>query len=163
MDLRIDPQTDPGQLFAEWMAPLVGYVIQIFCGRFLPRKGDWLLLGGMGFTAVITVYMAAKAIAAAYAGEPFFHHSGHDAGLWFSWLYSSAEAAGIGGEPVDVSAREAGVLDRRQTGVQRQLQRIAVQAPADIALAAAGDRRATLKVLHQARSGSKSGIQTCSR
>ena len=94
MDLTFDPQTDFGLLFAAWMAPLAGYVIQIFFGRHLPRKGDWLLTGGMGFTALVTVYMAAKAIHAAYAGIPFFHHSGHDAGLWFHWLYSSAEAAG---------------------------------------------------------------------
>jgi len=94
MDLTFHPQTDFGLLFAALMAPLVGYVIQIFFGRHLPRKGDWLLVGGMGFTAVVTVYMAAKAIAAAYAGEPFFHHSGTDANLWFHWLYSSSEAAG---------------------------------------------------------------------
>jgi NADH-quinone oxidoreductase subunit L len=94
MDLNFDPAADFRLLFLALIAPIVGYVVQIFLGRFLPRKGDWLLTGGMGFTAVVTVMMAAKAIAAAYAGEEFFFHSGEDAGYWFHWLYSSPEAAG---------------------------------------------------------------------
>jgi NADH-quinone oxidoreductase subunit L len=94
MDLTFNPSADFRLLFFALIAPLLGYLIQIFLGRFLPRKGDWLLTGAMGFTAVVTVMMAAKAIAAAYAGEEFFHHSGEDAGYWFHWLYSSPEAAG---------------------------------------------------------------------
>jgi NADH-quinone oxidoreductase subunit L len=94
MDLSFDPQADFRLLFAAWVAPLAGYVIQIFLGRYLPRRGDWLLIGLMGFTAAVSVVMAAKAIAAAYAGAEFFHHSGAEAGLWFHWLFSSQEAAG---------------------------------------------------------------------
>ena len=94
MDLNFDPQTDFLLLFIALVIPLVGYVLQLSFGRFLPRKGDWMLIGGMGVTASITVYLAAKALKAAYAGEEFFHHSGEEAGLWFHWLYSSAETAG---------------------------------------------------------------------
>jgi len=94
MDLHFDPQTDFQLLLIALFTPLVGYVLQLSFGRHLPRKGDWLLIGGMGVTMCITVYMAAKAISAAYAGEEFFHHSGREAGLWFHWLYSSAERAG---------------------------------------------------------------------
>ena len=68
-----------------------------------------------------------------------------------------ADAARIGREAVDVLAREPRVRDRREAGVERQLERIAVQAPADVALPDPGDRRAPLQDLHQARSGSKSG------
>ena len=102
MDLTFDPQTDFSLLLAAWLAPLIGYLIQIFFGRYLPRKGDWLLTGGMAFTAVITVYMAAKAISAAYAGTPFFHHSGHDAGMWFNWLYSEPMTDGAKSPNVSV-------------------------------------------------------------
>ena len=65
--------------------------------------------------------------------------------------------ARIGREPVDVLAREPGVFDRREAGVERQLERIAIQAPADVALPDSGDRRAPLENLRQASTGSKSG------
>ena len=44
-------------LLAVPLIPLVGYVIQIFWGKHLPRQGDWLLTGGMGVVMLITVYM----------------------------------------------------------------------------------------------------------
>ncbi len=92
--LQFDPATDFKLLLAAPLIPLLGYVIQICFGKFLPRKGDWLLTGGMFATMCITVYMLAKAIYAAYRGEPFQHHSGDEIGLAFHWLYSSEEAAG---------------------------------------------------------------------
>jgi hypothetical protein len=67
------------------------------------------------------------------------------------------DAARIGREAVDVLARETRVCDRSQARVERQLERIAVQAPSDVALPDPGDRRAPLQDLHQPRSGSKSG------
>jgi NADH-quinone oxidoreductase subunit L len=91
--LKFDPATDFYWLLAVPLIPLVGYVIQIFFGRFLPRKGDWLLTSGMFVTMAITVLMAAKAIHHAYTADtPFFHHSS-DVGLSFSWLFQSARAA----------------------------------------------------------------------
>ena len=44
-------------LLAVPLIPLLGYVVQIFFGRNLPRKGDWMLLGGMFIVMCITVYM----------------------------------------------------------------------------------------------------------
>ncbi len=91
--LRFDPQTDFYWLLAVPLIPLVGYLVQISVGRFLPRKGDWLLTSGMFVTMAITVLMAAKAIYHAYTvGTPFFHHSG-EVGLSFSWLFQEARAA----------------------------------------------------------------------
>jgi NADH-quinone oxidoreductase subunit L len=92
--LRFDPDTDFQLLLAALLSPLVLYVVQIFVGRHLPRRGDWLLTGGMFATMCITVYMAAKAIWAGYHGVPFRHHSGDEIGMSFHWLYSSDEAAG---------------------------------------------------------------------
>jgi NADH-quinone oxidoreductase subunit L len=91
--LEFDPQVDFHLLFAALILPLVGYVAQIFLGRRLPR-GDWILTGGLFATMCITLYMLAKALAAAYRGESFLHHSGEEAGLWFHWLFSSEAAAG---------------------------------------------------------------------
>ena len=50
MDLTFNPETDFKWLLAVPLIPLCGYVIQIFFGRFLPRKGDWLLTTGMAVT-----------------------------------------------------------------------------------------------------------------
>ena len=71
--------------------PLIGYLIQIFFGRFLPRKGDWMLTGGMAVVASITVYMFFKAIG--HEGpEPFFNESAaSEGGPVFRWLYSSPD------------------------------------------------------------------------
>ena len=44
-------------LLAVPLIPLVGYMIQIFWGKKLPRQGDWLLTAGMGVVMAITVYM----------------------------------------------------------------------------------------------------------
>ncbi len=92
--LHFDPQTDFKLLLAAPLIPLLGYVLQIFFGRVLPRKGDWLLTGGMFATMCITVYMLAKAIYASVHDIPFQHHSGDEIGLSFHWLYSSDKAAG---------------------------------------------------------------------
>ena len=91
--LEFDPQTDFHLLFAALMLPLVGYVIQIFTGRKLPRQGDWLLTGGMFVSMSITVLMFAKSLYAAYHGVEFRHHSGDESGLWFNWLFSGADVA----------------------------------------------------------------------
>ncbi|MCC7014368.1 MAG: NADH-quinone oxidoreductase subunit L [Planctomycetes bacterium] len=91
--LAFDPAQDFKLLFLALVIPLVGYVIQIFLGKRLPRQGDWLLTAGLFLTASITVLMFAKSLWAAYHGQEFRHHSGDEAGLWFHWLYSSAAVA----------------------------------------------------------------------
>jgi NADH-quinone oxidoreductase subunit L len=92
--LEFNPAQDFHLLFLSFVLPLVGYTIQIFYGKKLPRRGDWLLTGGMFVSMCITVLMFAKSLYAAYHGQEFRHHSGHEANLWFHWLYSSDEVAG---------------------------------------------------------------------
>jgi NADH-quinone oxidoreductase subunit L len=90
--LRFDPTIDWTLLLIVLAIPLAGFVVNVFVGRSLPRKGDWLLTGGMFVVMAITVWMAAKAIAAGFAGEEFFHQSRQD-GIAYSWLYQTAESA----------------------------------------------------------------------
>ncbi|MCP3920882.1 MAG: NADH-quinone oxidoreductase subunit L [bacterium] len=76
--------------------PIVGYVIQIFFGRHLPRKGDWMLTGGMFVVMCITVYMfLTKAIGfePSPGNAALLHESAKEGGPIFGWLYSSAEKA----------------------------------------------------------------------
>src|SRR6185436_9752202 len=90
--MRFDPATDWKLLLAVPAIPLLGYVVNIFFGRSLPRKGDWLLTFGMFVVMAITLWMAAKSIAAGFAGEEFFHQSREDGVAW-SWLYQSGKSA----------------------------------------------------------------------
>jgi NADH-quinone oxidoreductase subunit L len=100
MDLfHFHPEVDFPLLLAVPAIPLLGYVLVIFFGRSLPRKGDWLVTGGMFLVMAITVLMAIKAIATVQRGEPFAHHSS-EAGLTFSWLYQEGKAAG---DPLNVT------------------------------------------------------------
>jgi NADH-quinone oxidoreductase subunit L len=91
--LDFNPKQDFHLLFLSFVLPLVGYTIQIFFGKKLPRRGDWLLTGFMFVSMCITVLMFAKSLWAAYHGQEFRHHSGLEADLWFHWLYSSDAAA----------------------------------------------------------------------
>jgi NADH-quinone oxidoreductase subunit L len=83
-------------LLAVPLIPLVGYVVQLFFGRKLPRSGDWLLTGGMFVVMCITVYMfLAKAIGHVPGTEnlPFFNESFRTEGApVFRWLYSSSDS-----------------------------------------------------------------------
>ena len=94
-------RSDYKWLFAALVIPLFGYILQIFFGRFLPRKGDWLLTTGMAVTMGITVWMAFKAIATTQGGETFFHESLSETGFGFQWLYSTEKAAG---DPLNITA-----------------------------------------------------------
>ena len=87
MSLEFNPETDFKLLLAVPLIPLLLYVIQIFFGRKLPRQGDWMLTGGMFVAMSITVYMAAKAVYAAYTGQPFEWES-QQHGQAFKWLYT---------------------------------------------------------------------------
>ncbi|MFT5051149.1 MAG: NADH-quinone oxidoreductase subunit L [Chlamydiales bacterium] len=75
-------------LLAVPLIPLVAYVLQIFLGRHLPRRGDWLPTGGMFVVMCITVYMFATFIA---TEGGFFHESAAEGGPVFAWLYQSAD------------------------------------------------------------------------
>jgi NADH-quinone oxidoreductase subunit L len=90
--MQFDPSLDWKLLLAVPAIPLAGYVINIFFGKRLPRRGDVLLTGGLFVVMCITLYMAAKAIAAGFAGEEFSHES-LDTGFGFSWLYQTGKAA----------------------------------------------------------------------
>jgi len=90
--MHFDPAIDWKLLLAVPAIPLLGFVVNIFFGRGLPRKGDWLLTGGMFVVMAITLWMAAKAIVAGFAGEEFFHQSRED-GVAFSWLYQTQKSA----------------------------------------------------------------------
>ncbi len=80
--------SDYNLLLAVPLIPLMGYVVQIFFGKFLPRKGDWLMTLGMFVVMCITIYMFAKAVTA-HGG--FFHESLAEGGPTFGWLYQSAD------------------------------------------------------------------------
>ncbi len=80
-------------LLAVPMIPLCAYVVQIFIGRYLPRRGDWLPTGGMFVVMCITVYMFIHAIGAAGHGAGFFHESLAEDGPAFRWLYAFSEKA----------------------------------------------------------------------
>ena len=86
MSLEFNPALDFKLLLAVPAIPLVGYVLQIFLRRRLPH-GDKLLTLGMFAVMCITVYLGAKGLHAAYAGERFFHHSS-EIGWEFGWLYT---------------------------------------------------------------------------
>ena len=40
-----------------WLVPLLAFVIQIFVGNRLPRKGDWVSVGAMGISFVLSLIM----------------------------------------------------------------------------------------------------------
>jgi NADH-quinone oxidoreductase subunit L len=87
VNLDFDPALDFKLLLAVPCIPLVGYVLQIFLRRKLVH-GDKLLTAGMFVSMCLTLWMAAKAIAATQHGEPFLHHSS-EAGMEVGWLYSA--------------------------------------------------------------------------
>jgi len=76
-------QLDYKLLLAVPLIPLLGYVVNIFFGRKLPRQGDWLLTGGMFAVMCITVYMFFK-----FVGAGGFHESVAEGGPAYGWLYS---------------------------------------------------------------------------
>lgn len=78
-------------LLAVPLIPLCGYVIQIFFGRGLPRKGDWLLTGGMFVVMCITVYMFLSKALGHEGTLPFWNESAAtEGGPVFRWLYDSS-------------------------------------------------------------------------
>jgi len=87
-------------LLAVPLIPLVGYVIQIFWGKHLPRQGDWLLTGGMGVVMLITVYMffVARGHSPGH-GEGYFIAESLRDGFGTDWLYRSQPQAEGGSMP----------------------------------------------------------------
>jgi NADH-quinone oxidoreductase subunit L len=78
-------------LLAVPLIPLVGYVIQIFFGKKLPRSGDWLMTGGMGAVMIITVYMFF--VARGHAADGNFIAESWRSGFSWDWLYQSQDKA----------------------------------------------------------------------
>ena len=109
--MEFNPDLDYKLLLAVPLIPLLGYLVQIFFGKHLPRKGDWMLTSGMFVVMCITIYMFAKmaifGLAQGHAehgehGEvaaaaTWFHTSLTEGGPSYGWLYSSAvKAPGLG-------------------------------------------------------------------
>ncbi len=38
-----------------WLAPLAGFTVQIFIGRYLPREGDWVSIGAVGISFLLSM------------------------------------------------------------------------------------------------------------
>ena len=89
--MSFDPSVDYALLLAVPLIPLVGYVVQIFFGKSLPRQGDWLMTGGMFVVMCITVYLFAKSVFGGFALEGFFHESVREGGPAYGWFYRYAE------------------------------------------------------------------------
>ena len=79
-------------LLAVPLIPLVGYVIQIFWGKHLPRQGDWLLTAGMGVVMCITVYMFFIARGHS-SGEGYFIAESLRDGFGWDWLHRARPQA----------------------------------------------------------------------
>ncbi|MFT7663818.1 MAG: NADH-quinone oxidoreductase subunit L [Planctomycetota bacterium] len=103
--MEFNPEVDFKLLMAVLAIPVCAFILQVAFGKKLPRQGDWLPTGGMFVVMCITVYLAAKAISAAYHGgeghgadahavTQFFNHS-PDAGFSFKWLFDSSKDAGL--------------------------------------------------------------------
>lgn len=92
LSLEFNPEVDFKLLLLAPLIPFCLYIVQIFVGRLLPRKGDWMLTSGMFISMLITVYMAAKAIRAAYIGEEFQWQS-HEYGQTFDWIFHEGGTA----------------------------------------------------------------------
>src|SRR5262245_31019684 len=87
MSLAFDPAVDFALLLAVPAIPLVCYALQIFLPPRLPHGAKRLTVG-MFVSMCLTLYLGAKALHAAHAGERFFHESA-TSGWSFGWFYSS--------------------------------------------------------------------------
>lgn len=76
-------QNDIYRLCAIPLLPLVGYIIQLFIGRKLPRKGDWLLTSLMMTGLGIAIYEFAKCLG---NWSPDFQVQSRNMGLSWSWF-----------------------------------------------------------------------------
>src|SRR6185295_357864 len=77
--------TDIYLLLSVPLLPLAGYIIQIFVGRKLPRKGDWLLTSFMFAGLGISLFEFAKCLG---VWSPEFAVSSKKMGLEWPWLSS---------------------------------------------------------------------------
>ena len=73
--------------------PLLGFAIQIFFGRFLPRQGDWAATACIGLAAVFSLMIFfGKVLAQPHGMEPVERQ--------WEWL-----SVGIGGADLTVHVR----------------------------------------------------------
>ena len=71
----------------------------------------------------------------------------------------SVHGPGVGGDAVDLVGREAGVLDGGHARVEREVERVAEEAAADVGLPHAADDGAPLdRVYHHQAAGSNNGM-----
>lgn len=73
-------------LLAVPLLPLLAWVLQVFLGRFLPRKGDWLPTGAMGIAAVIAVFHLIKVLG---IHSPDFMMSSTEDGYAWKFFFSA--------------------------------------------------------------------------
>lgn len=85
-------QNDIYRLIAVPLLPLVGYIIQLFFGKKLPRQGDWLLISFMAAGLGIAVYEFAKCLG---AWSPDFQVQSRNMGLSWAWFGSTPGAPGF--------------------------------------------------------------------
>ncbi len=76
--------------------PLLAFVLQIFFGRWLPRKGDWLPTGAMGLALVVAIGLFIKTM---HIFEPTLYvHSGRmgpaEKGITLDWLFNASASGG---------------------------------------------------------------------
>jgi len=55
---------------AVFLLPLVGFVVLALFNRYVPRRGDWLVVGAMGIAVVLALIIFYRAMAGASAGKP---------------------------------------------------------------------------------------------
>ncbi len=79
-------KSDFGWLLAVPLLPLAAYAIQIFFGRFLPRKGDWLPTSAMALALGIAAYYFFQVFFGAHASPKFSIDSALDYKIGYPWL-----------------------------------------------------------------------------
>ncbi len=65
------------------LLPLLGFVIQIFFGKRLPRQGDFVPTGAIGMSALLAIYLGIQMFR---AGNPDLLYQSSDAGFIWKWL-----------------------------------------------------------------------------
>lgn len=73
--------------------PLMGFAIQIFCGKWLPRKGDWLPTAMIGASCLLSIRLLIEAIR--NHKPDLLVHTGKgpaavESGFQIHWLFSGA-------------------------------------------------------------------------
>ena len=65
------------------LLPLLGFVIQIFFSRIIPRNGDFIPTGAIGLSAILSVYLGIQMFR---ANDPGLIYHSKDLGYFWKWL-----------------------------------------------------------------------------